>query len=209
MNQPEIIQSTVAVVDGKLFDIENGEVIIDFVASGNVVELKQDKNSYTKVKFRENVLKLENEFLNMIETGVVDSTLEDCILTHHFSPVDEKYGCGTYAREMFIPKDTLIIGKIHRHQHLNFIMKGKVSVATEFGKKYFEAPCIFVSEVGLKRAVYAEEDTIWVTVHLTEHSGEENLSKIEEEVIAPNYEEMNLIASTSELSMLENKGETL
>ena len=209
MNQPEIIQSTVAVVDGKLFDIENGEVIIDFVASGNVVELKQDKNSYTKVKFRENVLKLENEFLNMIETGVVDSTLEDCILTHHFSPVDEKYGCGTYAREMFIPKDTLIIGKIHRHQHLNFIMKGKVSVATEFGKKYFEAPCIFVSEVGLKRAVYAEEDTIWVTVHLTEHSGEENLSKIEEEVIAQNYEEMNLIASTSELSMLENKGETL
>lgn len=189
--------------------IKNGEAIIDFVASGNVVELKQDKNSYTKVKFRENVLKLENEFLNMIENGVVDSTLEDCILTHHFSPVDEKYGCGTYAREMFIPKDTLIIGKIHRHQHLNFIMKGKVSVATEFGKKYFEAPCIFVSEVGLKRAVYAEEDTIWVTVHLTEHSGEENLSKIEEEVIAQNYEEMNLIASTSELSMLENKGETL
>ena len=189
--------------------IKNGESIIDFVASGNVVELKQDKNSFEKVKFRENVLKLENDFVNMIKDGVMDSTLEDCILTHHFSPVDEKYGCGTYAREMFIPKDTLIIGKIHRHQHLNFIMKGKVSVATEFGKKYFEAPCIFISEVGLKRAVYAEEDTIWVTVHMTKHSGEENLSKIEEEVISPSYQEMNLIASTNELSMLENKGETL
>ena len=209
MNQFTVIDDVQDISDSKDASIKNGEAIIDFVASGNVVELKQDKNSYTKVKFRENVLKLENEFLNMIENGVVDSTLEDCILTHHFSPVDEKYGCGTYAREMFIPKDTLIIGKIHRHQHLNFIMKGKVSVATEFGKKYFEAPCIFVSEVGLKRAVYAEEDTIWVTVHLTEHSGEENLSKIEEEVIAQNYEEMNLIASTSELSMLENKGETL
>ncbi len=209
MNQFTVIDDVQDISDSKDVSIKNGEAIIDFVASGNVVELKQDKNSYTKVKFRENVLKLENEFLNMIENGVVDSTLEDCILTHHFSPIDEKYGCGTYAREMFIPKDTLIIGKIHRHQHLNFIMKGKVSVATEFGKKYFEAPCIFVSEVGLKRAVYAEEDTIWVTVHMTEHSGEENLSKIEEEVIAPNYEEMNLIASTSELSMLENKGETL
>jgi hypothetical protein len=209
MNQFTVIDDVQDISDSKDASIKNGEAIIDFVASGNVVELKQDKNSYTKVKFRENVLKLENEFLNMIENGVVDSTLEDCILTHHFSPVDEKYGCGTYAREMFIPKDTLIIGKIHRHQHLNFIMKGKVSVATEFGKKYFEAPCIFVSEVGLKRAVYAEEDTIWVTVHLTEHSGEENLSKIEEEVISPSYEEMNLIASTNELSMLENKGETL
>tara|TARA_R110000868_G_scaffold53227_3_gene167250 strand:+ start:531 stop:1160 length:630 start_codon:yes stop_codon:yes gene_type:complete len=209
MNQFAVINEVQDVSDNKDVSIKNGELIIDFVASSNVVELKQDKNSFEKVKFRENVLKLENDFVNMIKDGVIDSTLEDCILTHHFSPVDEKYGCGTYAREMFIPKDTLIIGKIHRHQHLNFIMKGKVSVATEFGKKYFEAPCIFVSEVGLKRAVYAEEDTIWVTVHLTEHSGEENLSKIEEEVIAPNYEEMNLIASTSELSMLENKGETL
>jgi len=209
MNQLAVINEVQDVSDNKDLAIKNGESIIDFVASSNVVELKQDKNSFEKVKFRENVLKLENDFVNMIKDGVIDSTLEDCILTHHFSPVDEKYGCGTYAREMFIPKDTLIIGKIHRHQHLNFIMKGKVSVATEFGKKYFEAPCIFVSEVGLKRAVYAEEDTIWVTVHLTEHSGEENLSKIEEEVIAPNYEEMNLIASTSELSMLENKGETL
>lgn len=209
MNQLAVINEIQDVADNKDLAIKNGESIIDFVASSNVVELKQDKNSFEKVKFRENVLKLENDFVNMIKDGVIDSTLEDCILTHHFSPVDEKYGCGTYAREMFIPKDTLIIGKIHRHQHLNFIMKGKVSVATEFGKKYFEAPCIFVSEVGLKRAVYAEEDTIWVTVHMTEHSGEENLSKIEEEVISPSYEEMNLIASTNEMSMLENKGETL
>jgi hypothetical protein len=209
MNQLAVINEVQDVADNKDLAIKNGELIIDFVASSNVVELKQDKNSFEKVKFRENVLKLENDFVNMIKDGVIDSTLEDCILTHHFSPIDEKYGCGTYAREMFIPKDTLIIGKIHRHQHLNFIMKGKVSVATEFGKKYFEAPCIFVSEVGLKRAVYAEEDTIWVTVHMTEHSGEENLSKIEEEVISPSYEEMNLIASTNEMSMLENKGETL
>lgn len=209
MNQLAIINEIQDVSDNKDVAIKNGESIIDSVVSSNVVKLKQDKNSFEKVKFRENVLKLENEFVNMIKDGAIDSTLEDCILTHHFSPVDEKYGCGTYAREMFIPKDTLIIGKIHRHQHLNFIMKGKVSVATEFGKKYFEAPCIFVSEVGLKRAVYAEEDTIWVTVHMTEHSGEENLFKIEEEVISPSYEEMNLIASTNELSMLENKGETL
>jgi hypothetical protein len=68
---------------------------------------------------------------------------------------------------------------------------------------------VFVSEVGLKRAVYAEEDTIWVTVHLTEHSGEENLDKIEEEVIAPSYEEMGLIASTNDLPKIEDKGEIL
>ena len=85
-------------------------------------------------------------------------------------------------------------------------MKGKVSVATEFGKKYFEGPCIFVSEVGLKRAVYAEEDTIWVTVHMTKHYGEEHLDKIEEEVIAPNYGELGLVESVEQLMVLEGKG---
>lgn len=174
--------------------------VIDLLASGDDIAVVQPgQNTPEKIKFRHNVLVMQQGMLDKISNGEIESTLDDCTLAHHFSPVDEKYGCGTYAREMFIPKDTVVIGKIHRHQHLNFIMKGKVSVATEFGKKYFEAPHIFVSEVGLKRAVYAEEDTIWVTVHLTEHQGMENLSKIEQEVIAPTYEEMGFIASAPQI----------
>lgn len=182
---------------------DNSVVIID-----NQYDL-DDPNSFDKVSFREKVMIVENGMKKAIEDGEVESTLEDCLLTHHFTPKDDKYGCHTYAREMLIPKGTIIIGKIHRHQHLNFIMKGQVSVATEFGKKYFTAPCIFVSEVGLKRAVYAEEDTIWVTVHLTEHTGEENLNKIEEEVIAPSYDAMNLISSTTVLKQLKAEGENV
>jgi hypothetical protein len=107
---------------------------------------------------------------------------------------------------MFIPKGTLIIGKIHRHQHLNIISKGKVVVYTEFGEKHLEGPITFVSEIGLKRSVFAVEDTLWTTIHLTEFVGEENLSKIEEEVIAPDYEQMGLIASVSQLAKIENEG---
>lgn len=171
-------------------------------------QLGVPQNSPQKVEFREKIMTVQNGLQEMIANGEVESTLEDCTVTHHFAPVDDKYGCCTYARQMFIPKGTLIIGKIHRHQHLNFILKGKVSVATEFGKKYFEAPCTFISEVGLKRAVYAEEDTIWTTVHLTQFHGEENLDKIEEEVIAPTYQEMGLIASVEELLKIEGKGDS-
>jgi hypothetical protein len=89
---------------------------------------------------------------------------------------------------------------------LNIISKGKVKVFTEFGEKYFVAPCTFISEVGLKRAVYAEEDTIWTTVHLTEFENESDLSKIEEEVISPSYDDMGLISSTAELSKLQTQG---
>jgi hypothetical protein len=162
-------------------------------------ELAVVQNSLEKVKFRETILGLQGCMVAMEQAGQIGEIHRECELKHHFTPVDPKYGCCAYAREIFLPKGSVVIGKIHKHQHLNFLMKGKVSVATEFGKKYFEAPCIFVSEIGLKRAVYAEEDTIWVTVHLTEHKGEENLDKIEDEVIAKTYEEMGLISSVANL----------
>lgn len=167
------------------------------------------QNIPSKVQFRQDILTVQNGLQQLIADGAVESTLENCTLTHHFTPKDEKYGCCTYAREMFIPKGTLIIGKIHRHQHLNFISKGRVRVFTEFGEKYLKAPCTFISEVGLKRAVYAEEDTIWTTVHLTQFESEAELDKIEQEVISPSYDDMGLIDSTEKLAQIAAQGETL
>jgi hypothetical protein len=166
-------------------------------------------NTKEKVEFREKVLTVENGFKKLIEDNEAQDALPDCLLTHYFSPIVEEYGCCTYAREMLIPKGTLIIGKIHKHQHLNFIMTGKVSVSTEFGQKEIEAPAIFISEIGLKRAVFAHEDTRWVTVHITKHSKEEDLNKVEEEVIAETYENLGLVDSTLKLKQLMNEGKTL
>lgn len=161
------------------------------------------QNSVDKVKFRQNVLTIEQGIKDKVASGEVIA--DDSPVKHYFAPVDEKYGCGTYAREILLRKGSLVIGKIHRHQHLNIISKGKVTVFTEFGKKELEAPCTFVSEVGLKRAVYAHEDTIWTTIHLTAHVGEENLDKIEDEVIAPSYGDLGLIASVNDLMKIEGE----
>jgi hypothetical protein len=160
-------------------------------------------NAPSKGWFRETVLAAQAEMQAMIDSGAVASLAQECTLKHYFAPKSDKYGCSTYAREIFLPKGSFVVGKIHRHQHLNIISKGKVKVFTEFGQKYFEAPCTFISEVGLKRAVYAEEDTIWTTVHLTEFEDESELSKIEDEVISPTYGEMGLVSSTAELSKLQ------
>jgi len=120
---------------------------VDLLAvEGDVVETEQGQNSLQKVKFRQNVMTFQDGLMEMIANGEVDSTLDDCTLTHHFSPVDEKYGCGTYAREMFIPKGTVIIGKIHKHQHLNFIMKGKAIVWVDGVENILEAPYIGITE---------------------------------------------------------------
>jgi hypothetical protein len=158
------------------------------------IEITEDAQ---RMKFRESVLTLQSLMKRGVEEGKFEES--DCPLRHYFSPVDEKYGCCAYAREIFLPKGNVVIGKIHRHAHLNFIMKGKVLVATEFGEERLEAPHIFVSQPGAKRALYVEEDTIWVTVHLTKHNGEECLGEIENEVIAKTYEDIGLISHVREL----------
>jgi hypothetical protein len=161
------------------------------------------QNTEDKVKFRQDVLTVEEGLKQKVASG--ELAPDDSPLKHYFSPIDEKYGCCAYAREILLRKGSLVIGKIHRHQHLNIISKGKVTVYTEFGKKDLEGPCTFVSEIGLKRAVYAHEDTIWTTIHLTAYTGEENLDKVEDEVIAPNYQDMGLIASVNDLMQLEGE----
>lgn len=106
-------------------------------------------------------------------------------LTHHFAD-------GVYARELLIPKDAVIVGKIHRHAHLNFLMKGDISVLTEHGIKRIQAPAVIASSPGIKRAGYAHEDTIWITVHATT---ETDLEKIEDQVICKSFDEFERIAA--------------
>lgn len=103
----------------------------------------------------------------------------DCRVMHHHAP-------GAYGRECHLPAGSLVIGKIHKHAHINVVSKGRVTVFTEAGEREIEAPCTFVSEPGAKRVVLAHADTVWTTVHVT---NETDLSRIEDQVIAKSYDE--------------------
>jgi hypothetical protein len=103
----------------------------------------------------------------------------DCHVDHVFAP-------GLYARQIQMPAGALVVGKIHKHAHVNTISRGRCIVATEFGYEELTAPHTFVSKPGTKRAVYVLEDTVWTTYHPTE---ETDLGKIEDHVIAKSYDE--------------------
>lgn len=99
-------------------------------------------------------------------------------LQHVFSP-------GVYARTIMIPAGSVVVGKIHKHQHINILSMGDVSVFTEGGGvEHFRGPVTMSSLPGTKRAVYAHTDVVWTTIHLT---NETDLDKIESEVIAPTF----------------------
>lgn len=109
------------------------------------------------------------------------------------APVRHIFAPGCYAREMTLPEGYLVVGKLHRHAHLNFITAGKVRVLTEFGSEEFTAPYTFVSEPGTKRVVLVLEDCIWTTVHPTTST---DLAEIEREVIAQEYDDIEINGGT-------------
>lgn len=126
---------------------------------------------------RDDILTLESALAKV--PGAVFGDSESMPLKHTFAP-------GVYVREIFIPKGMILTGKIHRHEHPNFLMSGEVIVVTEFGgREHLKAPLSMISKAGTKRAIIALEDTVWITVHPT---NETDLKKIEEYVIAPSYE---------------------
>lgn len=80
------------------------------------------------------------------------------LVTSHF------FADGMYARVLFRPAGTLIVGKVHRREHFYIVARGRVQV----GQKVLEAGAVIVSAPGTKRAVYALEDSICMTVHRTD-----------------------------------------
>lgn len=119
---------------------------------------------------------------------------ESCPLTHKFSG-------NTYVREIFIPKGTIVVGKIHQHEHPNFLMSGEVLVVTESsGVERLKAPLSMISPAGTKRIVYTIEDTTWITVH--EVGQERDLGKIEDIVIAKSYDKLELQSDEAHITKL-------
>lgn len=81
------------------------------------------------------------------------------------TPVRNVFSGGVYARELFIPKGTLLIGKVHMTEHLNICLQGDLTFLTVDGPQRIKAPAMFSSPAGTKKLAYANEDSIWVNVH--------------------------------------------
>lgn len=131
-------------------------------------------------KVREDIQLLEDSIKQAPNAFIGDSDL--CPLKHSFCN-------GMYVREIFIPKGTLLTGKIHKHSHPNFLLKGTVNVITEGdGNQTLTGPLSIISSAGTKRALFAHTDLIWVTVH-ENPTNTQDLKELEQIIIAKDYAE--------------------
>lgn len=121
-----------------------------------------------------------------VQQQITDNAeLIDVPVVHHFAP-------GVYMRQMDATAGTLVVSKMHRTEHMNILLKGALTVATENGIEYLRAPCVLKSMPGTKRVGYFHEDSSWITVHPT---SETDLELIEQQVIVPEEEIDQFLAS--------------
>lgn len=81
---------------------------------------------------------------------------------------DHFFAGGMYCRKIIIPKDSIIVSKVHKTEHLFIGCVGELHVAGQ-GKNYVIRPGDIVpSPIGTKRVVYALTDVVVLTVHKTD-----------------------------------------
>ena len=93
-----------------------------------------------------------------------------------------------YVREMTIEKGEVIVGAIHKHLHVWFLLSGHITVLTENKLEEYKAPCTVLSTPGIKRVIYAVEDSIFVNIHKNP-TNTQDLNELEAEIVSRSYEE--------------------
>ena len=137
---------------------------------------------------REKILKLEESLLCIADGVNVEGDGKHILTDSKIAPIKHTFADEVYIRQMDMKKDSVVVGAIHNHLHVWFLLTGHVTVVTEDTTEDYTAPCYVVSTPGVKRVIRANEDSIFVNVHKNP-TNTRDVSKLEEEIVSLNYKE--------------------
>ncbi len=103
-------------------------------------------------------------------------------------PLKHSFADQIYVRQMNMKKDTLVVGAIHNHLHVWFLLTGSLTIVTETSNEDFVAPCYVISKPGAKRVIYANEDSIFVNIHKNPDNIKD-IDQLEAIIVSKNYKE--------------------
>lgn len=123
-------------------------------------------------------MKLANKNKLTVQKRLVDMAVAmrelpqvECKIKHCFTD-------GLYSRQMTIPKDTVIISKLHKTEHQFVMSKGKMLVWNEGEKvKEISAPFAGITKPGTMRMAVILEDVVWTTFHATKMKDPEKIER--------------------------------
>lgn len=140
--------------------------------------------------------------------GIRDKILEleniirdNCVNIVNGLTVKHYHSGGIYAREMTIPAGVVVTGAIHKFDHMATITKGRGFLVDEFGgMREFIAPITIESKKGVKRALYALEETVFTTYHICDEKEE---AKIWKKLVCKTYVEYNKLERCANNTLIE------
>jgi len=145
------------------------------------------KNEVTK-NSREKILKLEKSLINIADGINVEGDGKHIVTESKIAPIKHSFADGVYIRQMDMAVGSVVVGAIHKHLHVWFLLTGHITVATEDTTEDYIAPCYVVSTPGVKRVILANEDSIFVNIHKNP-SNTKDIDRLEKEIVALNYKE--------------------
>ena len=152
------------------------------------MEIDKTNNKKVCINKRKKILSFEKSLINIADGVNVEGDGKHIVTESKIAPIKHTFADGVYIRQMDMTKDSIVVGAIHKHLHVWFLLTGCVTVATEDTTEDYVAPCYVVSTPGVKRVILANEDSIFVNIHKNP-SNTRDLDELEKEIVALNYEE--------------------
>ena len=140
--------------------------------------------------FETTVTKLENDLISIADGNTVIAGTEENPIVNDSDkvPIDHFFMDGVYVRKMTMYQGTIVIGAIHKHLHMCFLLQGHLSVASSTGVKEYIAPCYIIAEPGEKRILYSHKDSYWYNTHKNP-SNTKDVRKLEKQIVSLSYKE--------------------
>jgi hypothetical protein len=108
---------------------------------------------------------------------------------------------GMYCREVFRHAGVLVVGAIHKKEHLYLIVSGTVAITDGEGNvQEVTGPHLFQSKPGTKRAVYAVTDALCMTFHAIEAT---TVDEAEAELVEVEPDSMYALGNTVKNKQIE------
>ena len=137
---------------------------------------------------REKIIEFENALIANADGINIEGDGKHVVTESKIAPIKHTFADGVYVRQMDMAAGTVVVGAIHKHLHVWFLLEGDVTVATEDTTEDYIAPCYVVSTPGAKRVILANENSIFVNVHKNP-SNTKDIDELEKEIVALNYKE--------------------
>lgn len=115
--------------------------------------------------------------MKLVQTFDTVVTIEDALVTVKKEPqvdLNEQhlFADGMYCRHGVMPKDSLIIGHIHKKTAINVLSKGSMLVKHRMEDEWtkVEAPFVNSTDGGLRKIIYTLEDCTFMNIFRTDNT---------------------------------------